>query len=185
MKTYCISCYLLIIGSLSSYAQTYFTKDAEISFYSQTPLEEIEALNSKAVSIFNADEASIQFSVLMKGFHFKNALMQTHFNENYLESDTYPKGMFKSTSVNLDSFAIDKDGEYSVPISGLLTIKGKEKEISTDALFTVNGGKISGTATFIVSPDDFEIEIPSLVKGKIAKEIQVKVSANYMLYEKS
>ncbi|NND31059.1 MAG: YceI family protein [Saprospiraceae bacterium] len=166
-------------------AQTYFTKDASISFYSQTPLEEIEALNEKAVSILNFDENSIQFSVLMKGFHFKNALMQTHFNENYIESDKYPKASFASTAMDLTNISLTEDGDYVAPVSGILTVRSKEKEISTEAIISVNDGKISGKASFTVSPDDFEIEIPSLVKGKIAKEIEVKVTANYQLYEKS
>jgi polyisoprenoid-binding protein YceI len=166
-------------------AQTFFTKAGEISFYSHTPLEEIEAKNEKAVSILNLDEKEIEFSVLIKGFHFKNALMQTHFNENYMDSDVFPKATFKSTSVDLSGFDLQKDGEYPVPVSGILTVKGKDKEINTTAMLKVTRGELEGVTSFVVSPDDFDIEIPSLVKGKIAEEIQVTVKATYQLYEKS
>lgn len=166
-------------------AQTFFTKTGEISFYSHTPLEEIEAKNEKAVSILNLDKEEIEFSVLIKGFHFKNALMQTHFNENYMDSDAFPKATFKSSLVDLSGFDLQKDGEYPVPVNGILTVKGKEKEIKTTAILKVSAGKLEGMTSFVVSPGDFDIEIPSLVKGKIAEEIQVTVKATYQLYEKS
>ena len=111
--------------------------------------------------------------------------MQTHFNENYMDSDNYPKAIFKSSKADFSSLNLDKEGEVTIPIRGILSIKGVEKEVETDVLFRVSDGKFSATCSFIVSPADFEIEIPSLVKGKIAEEIQVKVSADYQLYAKS
>lgn len=167
------------------YAQIYFTKEASISFHSSTPFEEIKAINKKAVSIIDLEKSVVEFSVLIKGFRFKNALMQTHFNENYMESDTYPKAVFKSTSAQLANIAPDTDGMYTVKLSGILTIREEKKEIETEAIFLVQQGKISATATFIVSPGDFNIIIPEIVREKIAKEIEVSVEANYQTYEKS
>ena len=166
-------------------AQTYFTKEGVISFYSHTPLEEIEAVNEKAVSIVDFDNQKVEFSVLIKGFLFKNALMQTHFNENYMESDQYPKAKFKSIEVDLSKLDLDKDGEYVIPVMGILNVKEKDKEIQTDVIFVVKDGVFSARCNFVVSPSDFDIEIPSLVKGKIAENIQVEVSADYQLYTKS
>lgn len=166
-------------------AQTYFTKDGTISFYSHTPIEEIEAVNEKAVSILDKEASKVEFSVLIKGFHFKNALMQTHFNENYMDSDNFPKAIFKSSKTDFSLLNLDENGEVTIPVKGILTVKGVEKEVETDVIFNVSDGKFSATCGFIVSPADFKIEIPSLVKGKIAEEIQVKVSADYQLYAKS
>ncbi len=178
-----IICFIFSIFSLD--AQTYFTKDGEISFYSHTPLEEIEAKNKKAVSILNLSESKVEFSVLIKGFLFKNALMQTHFNENYMDSDTYPKAVFKGELMDLSGFDIKKDREYTIPVKGILTIRDKDRPIDSSVILTVVKGQIKGETNFIVSPADFNIEIPSLVKGKIAEEIEVSVHANYQLYEKS
>ena len=165
--------------------QVYISKDAEISFYSYTPIEEIKAVNDKGVSVLSFDDSKVEFSVLIKGFHFKNALMQTHFNENYMDSDNYPKAVFKSTEANLSSVNIDVDGEYTVPVKGVLTVRGVDKEIETEGTIHVNGGTVSAMANFVVSPADFKIEIPSLVEGKIAKEIEVSVNSVYQLYDKS
>lgn len=174
---------LLFASSLC--AQTYFTKEGTISFYSHTPLEEIEAVNEKAVSIIDLDDAKVEFSVLIKGFLFKNALMQTHFNENYMESDQYPKAIFKSTNVDFKDLDIEKEGAYTVPVTGVLTVKGKDKEVTSEVTFEVRDNGFSAECNFVVSPDDFNIEIPSLVRGKIAEEIEVKVVADYQLYTKS
>ncbi|MBK8506598.1 MAG: YceI family protein [Saprospiraceae bacterium] len=173
------------LNSLNSVGQTYFTKDGEISFYSYTPIEEIEAKNAKAVSVLNFDESTLEFSVLIKGFHFKNALMQTHFNENYMDSDNFPKASFKSSTLDLSGIGLQKDGNYTIPVKGIISIRDQEKEISSEAIFSVLDGQISGTSTFVLSPSDFNIEIPSIVRGKIAEEIQVKVSAIYQRYKKS
>lgn len=165
--------------------QVYISKNAEISFYSHTPIEEIKAVNDKGVSVLSFDDSKIEFSVLIKGFHFKNALMQTHFNENYMDSDNYPKAVFKSTELDLSLVNIEVDGEYTVPVQGVLTVRGVDKEIDTEGTIQVNGGNLSAMATFVVSPADFKIEIPSLVEGKIAKEIEVTVNSVYELYDKS
>lgn len=184
-KTFFISIIFAYFFTINLGAQTYFTKDGVISFYSSTPIEEIEAVNEKAVSIFDFDASRVEFSVLIKGFHFKNALMQTHFNENYMDSDHFPKANFKSTDFDVSSIDLKKDGQVTIPVKGILNIRGIEKEILTDVLFDISGGKFSTNCNFIVSPEDFNIEIPALVRGKIAEEIQVKVTADYQLYTKS
>lgn len=184
-SNFVISIIFAFFCAVSLEAQTYFTKDGVISFYSSTPLEEIEAVNEKAVSILDTEASKVEFSVLIKGFHFRNALMQTHFNENYMDSDHYPKATFKSTEFDVSSFSVENDGETTIPVKGILTIKGQEKEIMTDVLFKVSDGEFSTNCNFVVSPADFDIEIPALVRGKIANEIQVKVTADYKLYTKS
>ncbi len=41
--------------------------------------------------------AKLSFQALMSTFHFKRALMEEHFNENYMESTKFPKAKFKGT----------------------------------------------------------------------------------------
>jgi hypothetical protein len=180
-----VSLCLVLALPVIMHGQVYFTKNGTISFYSSTPIEEIHAVNDKAVSVLNLDESTVEWSVLIKGFLFKNALMQTHFNENYMDSDQYPKAVFKSTMMDLSQCTFSEDGTYTAPLKGVLTVRGKEKEVETNAVFEVSGGNISGSAKFEVSPADFNIEIPALVREKIAKEIEVTVEAAYELYEKS
>ncbi len=166
-------------------AQVLYTKSGEISFSSYTPLEEIYAINAKAVSVLNANEHSLDFSVLVKGFRFKNAMMQTHFNENYMESSTYPKAVFKSKNIAFDKLNFDVDGVYEVPVKGVLTVKDVDKEIETIAIFTIEDHHVHAEASFTVSAADFHIDIPKLVRNKIAREIEVNVRTDYQPYNKS
>ncbi len=119
------------------------------------------------------------FSVLMTSFKFEKALMQEHFNENYVESEKYPKSKFKGKITNLADINFKKDGEYTGKISGDLTIKDVTKKVTTACDFTIKDGAITGKTTFNVKPQDYNIEIPGVVKDKIANEIKVTVTADY------
>ena len=99
-----VKCLLVIVATtLSSVAfgqERFFTKTGSISFFSKTPLEDIEAHNRSVTCVLDSKTGNVQFAVLMKGFEFKKALMQEHFNEDYIESDKYPKAEFKGQIVN-------------------------------------------------------------------------------------
>ncbi len=175
---------IIVLVSLDLPAQKYFTKAGSIEFHSETPLERIHAVNNKAVSVIDLEKGQVQFSVLMKGFHFENALMQVHFNENYVYSDQYPKATFRSTESQLTNLDLSQDGEQVLQVKGDLTIKGVTKEVEAAVTIRVAGEGFSGTTTFDVSPADFEIEIPKLVRNKIAKTISIQISAVYEAYQK-
>src|SRR5437868_2935959 len=90
-----------VASATVSFAQSkYYTKNGKIEFYSKATLEDIDAKNKTVAAILDSQTGAMQFSVLMKGFEFQKALMQEHFNENYVESDKYPKGEFKGTITN-------------------------------------------------------------------------------------
>ncbi|OFY47900.1 MAG: polyisoprenoid-binding protein [Bacteroidetes bacterium RBG_13_46_8] len=164
-----------------SQAQKFIAKNGHIWFYSHTPVEEIEAHNRQAVSILDAATGDLQFSLLVKSFDFKIALMQEHFNENYMESDKFPKSSFKGKIVNLNKIDFKKDGEYTAEVSGDLTIHGVTKPVSTTGTMEVKGQVITARAKFVVTPKDYNIEIPSLVEKNIAKSIDVNVDVAYLL----
>lgn len=94
-------------------AQTrYMTKTGYIGFYSHTPVEDIKADNNQVASILDSQTGEMVFNVLIKSFVFEKALMQEHFNENYMESDKYPKASFKGKVSNLEKIDFSKT-EYS------------------------------------------------------------------------
>lgn len=167
-------------------AQTkYFTKQGKISFYSETPMEKIEAHNSRVTSVLDAESGKIEFMALIKAFEFEKALMQEHFNENYMESSKYPKASFKGTITDMKSVDLKKDGTYNVEVKGDLTIHGVTKNITEKATIKVKGGVISAETTFNVALKDYNIKIPTVVNNKIAEVIQVKVNIpNYELLKK-
>lgn len=163
----------------SIYAQKYFTKEGKVNFVSKTPIEKIEGFNSKATSVLDVASASVEWGVLIKAFRFEKALMQEHFNENYMESAKFPKAIFKGKINNIGAINFAKDGEYNVTISGNLEMHGVTKPATTKAKFTVKSGKITATSTLKVLVEDYNISIPSVVKDKIAKEVDITIEANY------
>lgn len=169
--------------SLSGQGQTpYFTRQAYISFFSEAPLEDIEAHNKKVSSFVNFDTGEMVFSVPMRAFEFRKSLMQTHFNESFVESDKYPRSTFKGTVADIKSVNIRQDGLYRVKVSGQLTIHGVTQPITADGTFEVKGSKVIGQSSFTVTPEQFDIKIPLLVREHVAKIILIKVIASYEPY---
>ncbi len=184
MKNY-LPLFFIIFLCFEAYAQNkYFSRDGKISFYSKAPVEDIEAHHNQVSSIINMENGDIVFSMLIKGFQFEKALMQEHFNENYLESEKYPKSVFEGRITNFNDLDLSKDGEYDLKITGQLTIHGVTKEYSTDAKLKRTGDKLQGTCTFKVKVADHKIKIPSTVVDNIAEVVDVNVDIVYQPYKK-
>jgi len=158
--------------------QRYFTKNGNISFAAGSG-EDIDGVNKTTTSVLDATTGQIEFAVLVKGFEFKRALMQEHFNENYMESEKYPKSIFKGTISNINTVNFKKDGLYPVTVKGILDMHGIKKELQAAGTLKVTGETVSTNAAFTVLLADYNIEIPSLVKDKISKTVTIKVNCNY------
>ncbi|MBX2872368.1 MAG: YceI family protein [Saprospiraceae bacterium] len=169
-------CLFMTFGLTQVEAQKYFTREGKISFYSDTPIEKIEAHNQKATCILDVESGKMEFAVLVKAFQFEKALMQEHFNENYMESGAYPKSVFKGQIANAADIDFSKDGTYDVTVEGELTIHGVAQSVSTPGQITVAGDKISATAKFETKPEDHDIKIPSVVRKNIAEIVQIDVN---------
>jgi hypothetical protein len=169
----------LLVTALAFSQKKYFTKSGQVSFNAGTSAEDIDATNGAAVSVFDAATGQMEFAVLIKGFEFKKALMQEHFNENYMESDKYPKALFKGKIVNLDKVNFQQNGVYPVTVKGQLDMHGVKKDVETTGTMKVNGDAIASNAGFTVLLADYNIAIPSLVKDKVSKSVTIKVNCNY------
>lgn len=171
---------LFLICALNARAQTRFIdRGGKASFFSSAPMEDIKAETDQALSILDIKTGEIAASMLMRSFNFKKALMQEHFNENYVESDKYPRATFKGTITNLDQFDVHKDGVYSLNITGQITIHGVTKPLNVKGEAVVDRGAIKAKAVFPLAVKDFDIEIPRLVVMNIAEQVEVTVSFNY------
>ena len=167
--------YLLVLISINTIAQTkYFTKTGTISFEASVPsFEEVKAKNSSSTAIINTENGEFAALALVKGFRFKNALMEEHFNENYAESDKYPKAIFKGNIVDF-SFDKLKNGKNTFIIKGELTFHGKTVMLEdTKVKVTFKEGLLNISGNFITDPANFNIEIPKIVRNKVAKDINV------------
>ena len=152
----------------------FFTKTGKISFYSKATLENIEAHNRSVTAVLDSKTGNMQFSALVKGFEFEKALMQQHFNENYLESSKHPKAEFKGQVVNNADVNYAKDGAYNVKVKGNLTIHGETKPVETDGTITVKGGKVQAESDFTVQLADYKIKNDKL--NNISNTIRVSIN---------
>lgn len=174
-----IIAFVLIGLSLQVSAQgKYFTRNGTISFFSSTPVEDIKAENFGVTAILDSKSGQVEFSLLMKSFNFKKALMQEHFNENYVESDLYPKSTFTGKVLNLEEIDFTTPGTYPAKVKGQLTIHGETKEVTADGEIIVSENGMTLKSDFPVQPSDYKIEIPKVVENKIAREIVVSVNAD-------
>lgn len=155
----------------------YFTKSADISFDASGLTEDITADNKKATFVLDAKTGALEIAVLLKAFVFNRALMQEHFNENYVESDKYPKSVYKGKITNFSDVNFSADGTYPIKIEGQLTLHGVTKDVPAKGTLVVKNGKLSGTSKFKIKLDDFNIEIPGVVKDKISNGVAINVSA--------
>jgi len=165
-----------LLGSNAGQAQKFMTKNGNIKFYSETPMETIQADNNQVNAAFDSQTGDLVFKVLIKSFQFPKALMQEHFNENYMESDKFPDAIFKGKVTNLSTIDISKEGSYEALIEGDMTLHGVTKKISEKGTFSVKSGDmIHGASKFYVKPSDYDIKIPGAVVKNIAEAIEVTV----------
>ncbi len=174
----------LLIGLKNSIGQNkYVTKSGELSFEASVPsFEKVAADNKSVTAILNTANGEFAALALVRAFRFKNALMEEHFNENYAETDRFPKATFKGKIAEYDSktFGKSKDPLF---IDGELTFHGITKRIEHIPLIVkTNNQKISISGNFKVLVSDFNIKIPKIVKNKLSNE--VTITFNYELIKK-
>ena len=173
MKLVLMCVAFVFISGFVSAQDKIFTKSGKISFYSKAAIEDIEAFNKTTTVVIDIQTGEFQFSVPMKGFEFRKALMQQHFNENYIESDKYPKSDFKGSIVNSSDIDFKKNGTYDAKAKGKLTIHGVTKDIEADGKIIVNESKIALNSVFSVSLQDYKIKNDKV--NNISNNIKITV----------
>jgi hypothetical protein len=172
---------LLIFSTIfvETKGQVYYTKNGNISFFSKTIMENINAENNQVISVINNQTGIIQFSLLNNAFHFVKAKMEDDFNETYMESDKYPRSTFKGIITDIGNINFNSDGTYKVNVKGDIMIHGVTKNITIPGTIIIKNGNISATSTFTLFVKDYNIKIPSIVTNKIAENLEVKVRCDY------
>jgi len=163
-----ITSIVFLFTATQLFAQQYLANNGEISFFSEAPMEDIKAINNKVSAVYDNDTKQLVFQLDVKDFIFPKSLMQEHFNENYLESDIYPKSIFKGK-------VISQEGKNTI-VEGSLTIHGKTNKIKVEGTLKQEKKTVNISAEFTVKLEDYDIEIPTIVMYKIAEEIEVKVN---------
>lgn len=171
---------MLIAVSLVAFTaqqKIYQTKSGKVSFFSAALLENIEAVNNQVDSKLSNNGQMI-FQLAIRGFKFENATMQEHFNENYMESDKYPKAVFKGKIANLADVNFDKDGTYKTTVAGELEIHGVKQNITATGTIDIKSGKVAVKSSFKIKLADYGIK-GTLIGDKIAKELTITVDCKY------
>lgn len=175
MKKFLLSISVVAMLSATAQEKVYSTKSGIVKFFSNSPLEKIEAVNSQTTCKLSDKSGQLGFLMLIKGFKFDNSLMQDHFNENYMESSKFPKADFKGVVTNIASVNFTKDGNYPVTVDGSLTIHGVTKKITEKGFVEIKGGKVSLKSTFGVKIKEYGIT-GKYIGEKIANEVEVTVA---------
>lgn len=182
IKNFTMKYVLGMLIALSAFAFTtdqkiYQTKSGKVSFFSATLIENIAAVNNQVDSKLSNNGQMI-FQLAIRGFRFENATMQEHFNENYMESDKFPKAVFKGKITNIAEVNFDKDGTYKTAVAGELEIHGVKQNVTATGTIDVKAGKVAAKSSFKIKLADYGIK-GTLIGDKIAKELTITVDCKY------
>ncbi|MFN0050197.1 MAG: YceI family protein [Cytophagales bacterium] len=175
---------LLVFSNAIQSQDIYKVKSGKISFFAGTPVEDIDAVNAKITGFFNVRTGDVIISMSNKDFIFKRSLMQEHFNENYMESEKYPKSDFKGKIVGIENYNLSVAGTYQVKVDGNLNVHGVMKPRKFDATIAVNEAGIEVDCKFDIALADHKIEIPKIVFQKIAEHVKTTLNLTYEPYKK-
>lgn len=170
--------FLICLITFESTAQKYKAIESKVHFFSSAPIEDIEATNTESTSILDLSTGNIVFSVPVKQFLFEKSLMQEHFNENYLESEKYPKIVF----VGKMSTTIFQEGNNPITVKGKLDLHGVKQKIEVKGIMQYKEGSLTANAGFFIRLVDYKIKIPKAVFYNIAEEIAIAVDFTYEPY---
>ncbi len=169
----------LTLSAFWAQAQQFATRSGEVTFFSKAAVENIEAINNQVSSVLDLEKNQFAFLVPIKAFVFEKALMQEHFNENYMESGEFPTAKFSGSMEGIENVDLTKDGKYEVVFAGTMTLHGVSKSISENATILVENGKVKLMTKFNIKPADYKVEIPNSKQKNIASTIEVSVKMNY------
>lgn len=179
--------FFLIVLTLPAAAvagERYFTRSGKIHFISETRIIDLEAENNQVAFILDIETGEIVCNLLQKSFIFEEALAQDHYNENYVESDEYPKAKFKGRILDIENINRKSDKPQKIRVKGKLTMHGVTNEIEVPAVIRISKGKIYGSAEFKINIFDYNIKIPSIVKDRVNNIIPVSVEVELEKYGK-
>ena len=171
-----ITLFLACFTVLQVQAQkVYTTKSSTVRFIAVDD-NDIDATNKKAVSRLETN-GKLSFIMLMKDFTFDMETMQEHFNEEYVESDKFPRGFFSGEITNIKSVNFTKDGKYPIIVKGNMQVHGVNKAIQTNGVIEIVKGLPKASAKFTVTLKDFGIG--GLLIKMVADKVDVEVVASY------
>ncbi|WP_162555756.1 YceI family protein [Reichenbachiella versicolor] len=165
----------LLLGAFVADAQKYKSVSSKVHFFSEAPMENIEAVNSQSQSVFDAESGQIVFSIPVDQFQFDKKLMQEHFNENYMETEDYPTATFKAQLQDWKGLS----SSQTATAKGGLDVHGITQNREIEGKISKTNDKVMVDAKFVIELKDHKIKIPKAVFYNIAEKIEVTVHFEY------
>jgi polyisoprenoid-binding protein YceI len=153
--------------------------DGQIVFFSHTAIEDITAQNKEVASVIDAENGEVAVIVKITAFQFEKKLMQDHFNENYMESELFPKATFMGIIVNNEQIDYSAQRTYQIQVDGDMTIHGVVQSISEPAVLEVKADGLFVSMKFMLDPTDYGIQIPRVVRKNIAERLEISVNLKH------
>ena len=173
-----------MVGICISQAEIYKSDRGEILFESNAPLEVIKAESKSLSGVLQTEKKAFAFSVEINSFRgFNSDIQRTHFQEDYMETETYPTASFKGKLI--EDIPFDTPGTYQVRAKGELKIHGIVKERIIKGTITIKPGSTQIQSDFSVPLADHGITIPRIVNQKIAEQIMVNINIEFSQGSKS
>ena len=169
MKKITLICLVALSANVN--AQIYLGEKCNIKFFSEAKMENIDAENKVTKPVLNTKDGHFIVQTSHTGFLFKSALMQEHYNENYMESEKFPYAKIDGLIAEKIDYGVD--GTHNVSIVGKLSMHGVELPRTITGTIVIKGGVITVDSKFDVKVSDYKIKVPSLYVEKIAEIIQV------------
>jgi len=183
MKKILLTVIFAVLILFSSDAQTFKTRDGNIYFNPNKNQSDKQyaALSKEATAIFKVDNSEVALLVPMKSFHFNNALLEEHFNENYLHTNKYPNGTYKGKLIGFDKSMLAKDGEYKLSSEGKVELHGVTRDFKAPVTLTVKNNVATFKCIFNIKAEDYNIEVPELVKPKLAEYTPLDATISFKM----
>ncbi len=174
---------VLVAGVLAVNAQTYKTRDGKLFFNPNKNQgnKEYSAESTEGTALFKVETAEVAMLVPMKSFHFNNALLEEHFNENYLHTNKYPNAKYSGKLIGFDKSMLAKDGEYKMTSEGKVELHGASQPFKAPVTMIVKGGTVTFKCTFSIKAESYNIDIPALVKPKLLDETPIAATITFKM----
>lgn len=173
----------IVLGVSVLNAQTYKTRDGYLTFNPNKDQshKDYAAASKEATAVLKVETSEVALLVPMKTFHFNNALLEEHFNENYLHTDKIPNASYKGKLIGFTKDMLAKDGTYNFSSEGQITLHGVTKDFKSPVKLEVKNKVATFYCDFPVKAEDFKIDIPAVVKPKLADQTPISATIKFQL----
>ncbi len=176
MRIVFVFLFTILLSSSLVAQKNYSTKNAEVHFIAVDD-SDIDAVNKNAICRLQSN-GDMSFIMLIKDFTFEMEGMQKHFNEEYLESDQFPRAFFNGKIANFSTVNFAKDGKYPITVTGTMQVHGVNKAMQTSGVIEVKNGLPIATAKFTVTLKDFKIG--GILIKMVADKINIDIKATFL-----